>query len=121
MPNLIDLNNYAKTSQVPNLTTLGTVATQIQTAMNLNASSFSISFAAKMVPIFIVRANADRPSIVWCFAESTSKMSLAIYAMDWKGNTGVNDDVVLAVRVHKSMPAEYGDGFTSSTSCMMLW
>ena len=121
MPNLIDLNNYATKSQLPNLTTLGTVATQIQTAMNLNASSFSISFAAKMVPIFIVRANADRPSIVWCFAESTSKMSLTIYAMDWKGNTGVNDDVVLAVRVHKSMPAEYGDGFTSSTSCMMLW
>lgn len=74
-----------------------------------------------MVPIFIIRSNADKPSIVWCFATSSSKFDLSIYAMDWKGNTSVNDDVVLVMRVNKSSPTSYGDGFTSGTSCMILW
>lgn len=120
MPNLIDLNYYAQTSQLPTKSTLAGVGNSIYTALN---SSKSLEDMAFQIPIYVFLAYTSEPRMVPCFAKiSSSRTTVYLYAVDLQNpSSSSSGKGAIFMTIDKSTTAYiYGQGCSGSTTCILL-
>ena len=115
-----DLNNYAKTSQLPRKSTLAGVGLSIYTALN---SSESLQDMALKIPIYVFLAYTSEPHMVPCFAKiSSSRTTVYLYAVDLQNpSSSSSEKGAIFMTIDKSTTAYiYGQGCNGNTTCILL-